>query len=761
MDVSIKTNTLSALLLILLQCVLSEPLPLWLGTGVFLLVVLASFYYIIARKYLLIPAVIFATTIAHFQWRHSLVWPAAQSDEFVHVSGEIVSIPESTERGQKFRLHVHALDGNALGFAQGFDVNLSHFEREQQVSAGQLWQFYAKLKPPRASVNFHGFDYERWLFSQHVSASGYVKLNDSQRIGESAFSIERWRSALSASVRKTGLDYTGLIEGITIGIDSGISSEQWQRYRATGTIHLIVISGMHLTLFAGVFAWMVSWCWRRFPRLCLLMPAQRAGIIGGFIGALAYAAIAGFGIAVVRALWMMAVVAFAMLRKQRFASIDILACAVLGMLLVDPCAVLEAGFWLSVVAVIVLLMIADQQLNDNRFWWKLLRLQLLLSFALLPLTAMQFGVASVISPVSNLLAVPWVSLVSTPLALFGVFLTTVSDTFAYPLLWLANQSLWIFDQSMTWLAGLVIAQWNPKEVGVFVWFFVCAAVWLWLMPWTPWRCLAPLLALPLLLHLASPHSSDTELVIHDVGQGLALTLYSDDFSFVYDAGPASGNYDAGEMVLAPYWHAMGVSKLDNVWISHGDNDHAGGVRALLREFEVNQLYAGEPLPSIEAMPCRAGQVVQNGDARVNVLYPDDQQKKNAASCVLMMEAEGVKILFTGDIGRKQEHALLKKYADLKADILIVAHHGSNGSSTEEFIDAVRPSLSIVSAGYKNAHGHPRTQVLERLRAVDSGILNTAEVGAIRLRLKQGQYHGDLARSRSRIWRARMEPSSPL
>ena len=754
-------GTLFALIAVLALVLQPAPLSLAVISAFSIPLLLIGGYWHRWRAALWLPALMLISANTHFHWRTQLKLPEQWSQAPVQLQGVIASVPEQFERGQRFFFDVETVNQHALSWPQQFRLRLSHYAPEAQLHAGQRWQFQAKLKPAHGTLNFHGFDYERWLFAHHVVGSGYVQLEHSQLLAENPWSLNRWRETLSSKLSAMQFSRQGLIEGITIGLDEAIPPSRWDVYRDTGTIHLVVISGMHLTLVAMLIGLVVGRCWRFSARLCLWLPAPRVALIAGFLGALFYAGIAGFSIATVRSLWMLFVVVAALLLHKRLALFDIVALAVLAMLLVDPCAVLESGFWLSFTAVVVLLALARGRLHRQRWWWQAITLQLALSLAMLPLTIWQFGSASLISPLSNLLAVPWVSFVSTPLALLGMLLLSFSETLAWPFLALANLSLQWFDLAMDLFMQLPQARWQPALHNPWIWLLPALTVVLWLMPWTPWRRLSIPLLLPFALLLWRTPIPPPSLQVFDVGQGTALAILSGEHLLVYDTGPRSEKFDSGTQVVAPHLRALGFTSIDQLIVSHADLDHAGGLPGLLQQMPVQHLLLGEAIEGMAAEPCRAGQRFRLGEIQVEVLYPFTNEQGNAASCVVRVQLNGLSILLTGDISRREEARLLARNIDLSADILLVPHHGSNGSSSAEFLAAVSPRLSIVSAGYRNAHRHPRPEVLERLSVVGSQTLNTAGQGALRIELTDGQYRIEAARNTPRIWRSRVEPPGGL
>jgi len=280
-------------------------------------------------------------------------------------------------------------------------------------------------------------------------------------------------------------------------------------------------------------------------------------------------------------------------------------------------------------------------------------------------------------------------------------------------------------------------------------------------PWTPWRRVLPLLLLAPVLEWSFPVRPEARLTLLDVGQGTALILESGDAVMVYDVGPRGERFDAGEMIVVPALRAAGWRALDLLWLSHADNDHAGGAGAVLAGLPVRRVLAGEPVQELPTVPCQQGMTMTLAAATVTVLHPaanTPERKSNDRSCVLLIELAGQRILLAGDISAEIEaRLLLPDPAAIQADMVLVPHHGSRSSSSAAFVAAVAPRWALISAGYRNPHRHPRPEVVERYRAAGARTVNTAEQGAVTLTWAAGEpVTVELARRPVRLWR----PSLP-
>ena len=752
---------MAALLVLLITSglfLLPKPLPIsvgWLALPALLLLFRGNW----PCRWLGISVLTLALSTVHFHWLYSWQLPDADIQQDVVVVGRIVSLPEAGERSVRFLFEMERYRETTLAASQPASVRLSWYEPELRPQVGERWQFTVRLKPPRGSVNFQGFDYERWLFAQHVQATGYVRSKPlPQRLAAaSGAAVEQLRQSLRDQLLALPLQHGAVIAGLSFGADDAITPQAWRLLRDTGTTHLVAISGLHITLVALVAGFLAASVWRWLPRLPLYWPAPLVGIVVGLAAAVIYSALAGFSTPTLRAVLMLAVVALGWLWRRQFALSSTLSLALILTLWLDPCAVLEPGFWLSFGAVALLFLLGAARPIASPWWWAAIRVQLLLSLALLPMTLMWFGQASLVSPLANLLAVPWVSFVSTPLALLGCMILPWWPKIAGGLLHASDWSLELFFSWLRWLADWPLASWQPAQLsGPAAALLLLAAV-LVVAPWTPWRRLLPLLLLVPVLEWALPARPQARLIMLDVGQGTALILETEQAVMVYDTGPRGERFDAGEMIVVPALRAAGWRELDLLWLSHADNDHAGGAEAVVAAMPVKRLLAGEQVSGMSAVPCQQGQVLSMGMATVTVLHPTDgepQGKSNDQSCVLQIELAGQRILLAGDISAEIETRLvLADPAALRADIVLVPHHGSAGSSSAAFIEAVAPRWALVSAGYRNPHRHPRPEVLQRYHAVGARILNTAEQGAVALSWVAGEpVNVEHARAPVRLWR---------
>src|SRR3569623_1107465 len=485
----------------------------------------------------------------------------------------------------------------------------------------------------------------------------------------------------------------------------------------------------------------------RWPRPALRWPAPKAAAVAARAAAAIYSGLAGFSVPTQRALIMITAVMVAVLRQRATRPFQILAVALLLVLIWDPLAVMEAGFWLSFAAVAVIFYGMGARLGARGLWWHLGRTQLLVAVGLQPLLLMLFQRVSLVSPLAILVAVPWGSCVTVPVSLSGAALAPWWPAAATLVLALADVTLaWLWPL-LQWLTDSGFAQWSQPAPPAWTLLPAAAGALLLLAPaGVPGRWIGLILLMPLMVVApVQPPPGEAWLTLLDVGQGLSAVIRTADHSLVFDTGPAfSASFDAGAAAVAPYLRAVGVGRVDTVIVSHGDHDLIGGFKSLVKQVSMDAVLSGVPAKvtplAAQVQDCHAGQRWQWDGVDFEIIYPIPElaTRGNDASCVLRVSTPGAVMLLPGDIEKRSEKALLAAApALLRADVLVAPHHGSNTSSTAPFLDAVRPHYALFAVGYRNRYGFPKSQVVERYRSLDAQLLDTAAEGAITVRLGAG------------------------
>jgi competence protein ComEC len=660
------------------------------------------------------------------------------------VEGRIASIPQATERGVRFDLDVDKLDLDGTTRVWRRGVRLSWYGEVPALRVGERWRLGLRLKPPHGLMNPGGFDFEGWLFHSGIQALGTVRREPPpQRLDEGhwRYGVDRLRQALGAAMAATVPDspHLGLLQGLAIGETQAVTRAQWDTLARTGTTHLLAISGSHIALVAGLAFFVVRALWSRAGRAPLRLAAPRVGALAAIAAAVGYAALAGFPVPTQRAVLMVTVVMGAMLGGRAHHPGRTLALALLLVLLWDPLAATAAGFWLSFGAVAAILFGLGWRLGQPARWRVWGRVQWLVTVGLLPLLLAIFHQVSLYAPLANLIAVPWLELGVVPVLLAGVLILPLVPSLGGMLLAWADLALAGLWPILDFLADLPGTTWAPPAPPGWAVAAGILGVMLLLAPrGLPGRPLG-LLGLVPLLGLPAPQPAAGELWVWvlDVGQRLAVVVRTAAHSLVYDTGPRFGREaDAGQRVLVPFLRQAGVPHLDTLIVSHPDQDHQGGSASLRKSLPVRRLLGAEA----GAEPCVQGQTWDWDGVRFEVLHPPaaGEFADNDASCVLRLSWAGGALLLPGDIGQAAEGYLITQLPErLAAEVLVAPHHGSDHSSSAAFVAAVHPRAVIYSRGFRNRFGFPRPAVVQRYAALGAVSWDTAELGAVELRLSPG------------------------
>lgn len=613
------------------------------------------------------------------------------SDEFVHVPRSIELVwpgnaPFAGKSGRQGRWQSAATrfgESDERGEGSGGSTIVAARSGERGIAlgadmprAGERWRLPVRLKAPRGVANWHGFDAELLAFVKGIRASGYVRA----AYGGAAASWERrprrlqagpmtgygfaaWRERLRddfrAALGESGR-YGGVLMALALGERGDIADADWQVFADTGVSHLLAISGLHVSLVTGVVAALVGMLWRRacFRRFSLPLwwPAPKAAAVAGLFVAVAYGAVAGWGVPVRRAVGMVAILVVALLSGRFAAPSYVLAWALAVVVALDPWAVVTPGLWLSFGAVAALVLASRHReapagevarseagesadgavrtaLTDGagdslgvqggqgmpssgvRRWRGALgvrlaqatRAQYAVTIGLVPLTLAWFGAVPLLGPLANAVAIPIMTLVVTPLALLSLLLPVG----------LAHWTLAVAHTVVGWLAAwlgtLAAVPWAVWRAPVSpLWAQVAAVVgvMLCLMPLAPqsWPTRFrwfrrfgariagfALMGPAVLASPARPAEGEFRVTMLDIGQGNAVVVETVTRTLLFDTGPPVGRRsDSGRRVIVPYLRATGVKRLDRMVVSHAHDDHFGGALSVLRAFPATQVFSSLP-----------------------------------------------------------------------------------------------------------------------------------------------------------------------
>jgi len=718
--------------------------------------------------------------------------PESMSSQDWLVTGYIDSLPQikSARVGFVFKVDsVHTLQGQSLdttSFPSTIKLSWYRPSPSLQLVTGDYWQLRVRLKPPRGFVNPAGFDYQAWLLRRGIGAVGYVVDKNSNQLlspPTSTWSLTRWVDKQRYGLQQWLLANShsserGILIALLIGDSDQLTKPQWLRMQQTGTNHLIAISGTHvgfLALFGFYLGLLIGKLLHSVWHRCSV---YLVAYLCAVICCLFYSALAGFNIPTLRTALMLTLFYAMALHRRSVRGIDIYCLALAVVMIIDPLAAYDMGFWLSFGAVGLLLFyfsgryvikpqsvikqpsIFNQQgepwrgFSPRELFVGFLRSQWVMAIGLLvPLSLFIHSIA-LVSPIANLIAIPLITFFVVPCLLIAAGLHAV-----FP--WLSGVFLGCAEAGMEWLKVwldflLRLGQGHVNPTVAFspsIAALLAISGLLLLLP----RGLFPralgyggiVLGLCLAFLLPKPHDSDLRITVLDVGQGTAVVIQTPEHTLVYDTGPEySDEFDAGSAIVAPYLSSQSIRHIDTLVVSHLDKDHAGGLTGLLGKVQVDDILLGE-FPSEtdknytalkSAHNCHTQSPWQWGDVHFRFLnWPIPMNASaNNRSCVLLVSYQGQTVLLPGDIEREVEQQLLaSKQLSPSVTLLLAAHHGSHSSSTIGFVNTTRPRHVVYSAGYRNQHGHPHADIRERYRLAGSRAWNTAEHGALVFEWEQG------------------------
>jgi len=690
--------------------------------------------------------------------------PSAWEGADIELTGVVAGLPQITPRGARFLFEVEHVGTEGAVVPRTLSLTWYRERREDApvptVRAAERWSFTVRLRRPHGLSNPHAFDFEVWALERGIRATGYVRpksqatrLDD--RVEGWPYTLHRWRDEVRARMFEHLGDarLRGVLVALAIGDQDSIAAPDWEVFWRTGVGHLMSISGLHITMFAALAFFVAFRLWARVPALALRLPARKAAVVAGMVAALAYTLMTGYAVPAQRTFVMLAVVACCVLLDRQGAPSRVLAVAALGVVLLDPWAVLSAGFWLSFGAVASIFYVMALRTGRHGKLHGAVLEQLAVTVVMLPMLMALFQEISLVSPLANSFAIPLVSLVVVPLTIAGAFL---------PLPWLLDVAHLLMQWLMVpleWLASWPNAMLESHAPAAWtVALAVAGCLWLLAPRGVPMRCLGAIWVAPMfLVRPPGPAPGEAWIEALDVGNGLAIVVRTATHAMAYDAGPAwSEDADTGNRIVVPYLRGEGIPRLDGLLISHADDDHSGGAESIARLREppwlLTSIDRANPLHEsfARSIRCEAGfrwtwdgvqfRVVHPAAEAYMPPAPDSRgrvraRKENDRSCVLRVETAGAAALLTGDAEARSEMEMLARDATaVRAQVLVVPHHGSRTSSTAAFLDAVHPGVALISVGYRNRFHHPAPAVVARYQERGIAIRRTDEEGALRITL---------------------------
>lgn len=661
----------------------------------------------------------------------------------VTISGEVLTLVNHSER-IRFNLKVTNFEGEQTHWYQP-KVRLSWNNPDWPVKQGQVVRLNVKLKPPQGLANENGFHYQQWLFSQDIDATGYVKASSDNQIVQDHLT---YRQRVFDQINASDLSHKSWLAALGIGYRGLFNQSDWQVLQSTGTAHLVAISGMHLATVASisfiVFSLVLSLLFRGIYRQRQLN-VFITSLFCAFLVAYIFASLAGFSFPTLRALLMMLIALSLVFLKWQWRLFRILLMTVALSILLFPLTIFTLSFWFSVLAVLTIVFIlwrwpqSKEKFGWKTAFWVLLKMQLVLSLLMLPIVAWQMQLVSLTAPMVNIIAVPFVNFILLPCCLLGILLSFINSGWSEITLNLANEIMVSSVQFLQWVASHPFGHMELGASKLSSWLFFCVAVlWLMLPKTRIHKGWAVLLFLPLISETYRTAPDYWQIDVLDVGQGLSVLVNKNNRVMIYDTGPAyPSGFNMADAVIKPVLDSRLFKQIDYLLISHSDLDHDGSTQVLESHFPIEHKFTNRDV-------CVQGNEWQWQGLTVKVLWPSAEHSfnDNNSSCVVKVFDAHHSVLLPGDIERKAEMLLLDLYRDqpelLKADVLVVPHHGSKSSSSLEFLQAISPSLAIFSVGDNNRWKLPHKDVLSRFEQLGIKTFSTADDGQITLHFKKGK-----------------------
>jgi len=704
------------------------------------------------------------------------------------LAGEISlqgSIEQVSLQPHWLRLRLHdVLRDDDVKLAGKLDV-YAWGQKNNTLQAGQRIALTVKLHAPRNHQNPAGFDYEGYAFDRHIALIGGVK-GSIKVLNQDVGFLNDLRAKVRASLpldTPYEAGQAGILKALLLAERDAIPNDIQDAFAATGTAHLLAISGLHVGMVAAWGAMLCWWFLTRREAWIVRFPVRHISITVGVLCAVLYATLAGWPLPTQRAALMLGAAALAWWLRARYEPVNILLAALMLILLWDAAAVISVSLWLSFVATLALVLFAKAG-REGEGWSLAVYLKALIGvsvvagLATLPLITDVFGRLPVWSLPANVLLVPLYAVWVLPLALLGEISAVLGLHRCAEMLmhgasygiqvghiclmeihhWPAGK-LWLPDVSWLWSA--------------FYAFGIAAVMSLWLLLCRRWAMSLMLVVLMIYgFGVVAEKSSDASMfVAWDVGQGAAasLTQAMDDGSshvLVVDVpGHQVDRFNGGTTVAAGL-RGMGFTHVDVLMLSHAQADHAGGALRLfdsmrdisevwLADVPANHVYAPilEVIQRVEHAGgvvrwLKQGDILNVGQAKLHVLWPPqgyapDNDNNTSLVCSIAMP-DDTRILISGDMEKPVELALLQQGLLTPHDLMLMPHHGSRTSSSERLVQQLKPRFAIAQTGYQNHFGFPKKDVVQRYEDAGSQVWDTAQGAVMWQPSKQGeveQFHG--------------------
>lgn len=659
-------------------------------------------------------------------------------------------------------------------------LTLQADKKEDHLPRGKVWLYVYqhaanKIKPGdkiQAQVRWHtphnhhnpgGFDFESYCFDRHITLIGSAKGSVLVLASDTSW-LENLRQRIRHVLHALPNARRGILEALLLADRNHIPLDIQDAFAATGSMHLLAISGLHVGM-AGAMGFALCW-WLLTRREAWIVRLRVRGLamFAAMLIAIAYASLAGWPLPTQRATLMLAAGTLAWWIKARTAPINTLLVALILILAVDAQAVESVSLWLSFIATAAILLWAGKQevradaMHIRRVFTAMLWVSLIASLATLPIIADTFGRLPIYGLPANVVMVPLYSLFILPLALAGTVFVCLGMT---------DMAIWLFDVAgygidignhlLTWMIQWPGSHlWIPAVPWWLTGLYVTGAILTTVLLWKDrqriaWLNMVGVVLLYAMLATQERPPVHAQLIVWDVGQGAATSLMlPDGHVMVVDAPGRRGSRFNGGTIVAAGLRANGITHIDTLVVTHAQSDHMGGMMRLVNQINhVKELWLAN-VPDVKHHPVilqliqqvrasggrirwlEQGNAISLGRIKGKVLWPPAgyaPKNPNNASLVLSLQMKtGKKLLLPGDIEAATEVKMLAANMQTQA-MMLMPHHGSTTSSTPAFIHTVMPEIVIAQTGYANHYGFPKLEVVDRYKRVGTQVWDTSH-GAV-------------------------------
>jgi len=663
------------------------------------------------------------------EWWELRLLPSG-SDTRVWLEGRIDTVPARDGLEVSFDAEMRVLEGPGASDGRRRRVRLTWRDPPAVPRVGEHWRLLARAGLPADTRNLTGPDLERIGFRDRVHLHARVlpsALN--VRLADAPRSIDALRARIADRIgeRVADPDAAALITALAVGLSDGISRDQWRVFNATGTTHLVAISGMHVTLFAVLATFIARQGWRWLP--ARRPDRESFALCLGLLAAGFYALLAGVSVPTQRTWLMLAVFVLARLSSRQAGAARIWSLSLVAVLLLDAFAPLSSGFWLSFVAVGVILLVETTMLVPDSRARRALRLQLSVMLALAPLTFAVFGGVSLAGLVVNFVAIPVISFVLVPLVLLGALGAACwppADAVPFGLAAWLYAELW---PAMVWAADFDVSLWRFEPA--WWWYFLAAPAALLLLPRWPvsLRLTAAGMVLPLLWAPSRlPDAGELRVSVFDAGRGTAVLLATRTHLLLFDTGDSWNTHGtrAARVVIPALdgWRRRGI---DLLVLPALNPDRALGAALLANDARVDAIRVGGGWPGtlLPAIRC-----ADDGFSWDGVEFQTFVAGARGDFCVLRVIAGGHSLLLGGDVDAAAERDLLSRLpvGALASDVVLMSRQASALGSSPQWIEATAAGLAIATGGV--ADSDSRAQAIARWRRAGARVMDTRDMGGI-------------------------------